>query len=211
MLTSGEILKKKRLEKNLSFEDIEKGTKIRKKFLEALEKGELEKLPGETYVQGFVKNYADFLSLPTANVLAILRREYFERNKKGIIPEGLTNPLVNSRLFTRKIAIPLAFIIGLIILIIYLYSQFLHFQSKPDLTIKTPKDNQVVTVNKILIVGTTDRETKVFINNQEINTKEDGTFQIEVNLQEEENIFTIIAVNQFSKETKITRKVIKKV
>ena len=59
----GQILKEERLRRKLTLDDIEKYTKIRRKVLEALEEGDYSKLPAETFVKGFIKNYGEFLNL----------------------------------------------------------------------------------------------------------------------------------------------------
>lgn len=59
----GDILKKEREKQKLSLQDVEQGTSIRAVYLEALENGEYDKLPGEVYAKGFIKNYGNFLEL----------------------------------------------------------------------------------------------------------------------------------------------------
>lgn len=59
----GETLRKERENQKLSVQDIEKGTSIRAIYIEAIEQGEYDKLPGEVYAKGFIKNYANFLNL----------------------------------------------------------------------------------------------------------------------------------------------------
>ena len=59
----GDILKKEREKQKLSIQDVEKGTSIRSVYIEALENGEYDKLPGEVYAKGFIKNYGNFLEL----------------------------------------------------------------------------------------------------------------------------------------------------
>ena len=59
----GDILRKEREKQKLSIHDVEEGTSIRSVYLEALEKGEYDKLPGEVYAKGFIKNYGNFLEL----------------------------------------------------------------------------------------------------------------------------------------------------
>jgi cytoskeleton protein RodZ len=59
----GEILQAKRKEKGLSLEEIEQATKIRMRYLAAIEAGDLSALPGMVYARGFIKSYADYLGL----------------------------------------------------------------------------------------------------------------------------------------------------
>lgn len=59
----GYTLRQERERQNLSISDIEQGTSIRALYIEAIENGEYDKLPGKVYTKGFVKNYAKFLEL----------------------------------------------------------------------------------------------------------------------------------------------------
>lgn len=49
--------------KGISLEAAEESTKIRRKYLEAMENDNFDVLPGKVYVKGFIKNYATFLGL----------------------------------------------------------------------------------------------------------------------------------------------------
>lgn len=59
----GYTLRQERERQNLSVNDIEQGTSIRALYIEAIENGEYDKLPGAIYTKGFIKNYAKFLGL----------------------------------------------------------------------------------------------------------------------------------------------------
>ncbi|KKQ08609.1 MAG: Transcriptional regulator, XRE family [Candidatus Daviesbacteria bacterium GW2011_GWB1_36_5] len=63
MRTVGQILKETREAKFYTLEEVEKATKIRVELLEALEEDNFSKLPPETFIQGFIKNYGKFLGL----------------------------------------------------------------------------------------------------------------------------------------------------
>lgn len=59
----GDRLRAERERQGLTVKDIEKGTSIRSLYIEAIEKGEYDSLPGEVYTKGFIRNYANFLKL----------------------------------------------------------------------------------------------------------------------------------------------------
>ncbi|MBR2773953.1 MAG: helix-turn-helix domain-containing protein [Selenomonadaceae bacterium] len=59
----GYTLRQERERQNLTIEDIEQGTSIRASYIEAIENGEYDKLPGAVYTKGFIKNYAKFLGM----------------------------------------------------------------------------------------------------------------------------------------------------
>ncbi|MFF2014840.1 RodZ domain-containing protein [Paenibacillus sp. NPDC058177] len=55
----GRQLKEARLQKGMSLDDVQEVTKIRKKYLEAIEAGDYKVLPGSFYVRAFIKTYAE--------------------------------------------------------------------------------------------------------------------------------------------------------
>lgn len=59
----GYTLRQERERQNLSVDDIEQGTSIRAVYIEAIENGEYDELPGAVYTKGFIKNYAKFLGM----------------------------------------------------------------------------------------------------------------------------------------------------
>ena len=63
MFEIGNSLREARLRQGLDFPEIEQSTKIRGKYLRALEEEQFDVLPAQTYVKGFLRSYADYLGL----------------------------------------------------------------------------------------------------------------------------------------------------
>ena len=63
MFEIGNSLREARLRLELDFPELEQGTKIRSKYLRALEDESFETLPTSTYVKGFLRTYANYLGL----------------------------------------------------------------------------------------------------------------------------------------------------
>jgi len=63
MFEIGTSLREARLRKGLELPQIESATKIRGKYLLALEEEQFAQLPAQTYVKGFLRTYADYLGL----------------------------------------------------------------------------------------------------------------------------------------------------
>jgi helix-turn-helix protein len=59
----GNSLREARLRQGLDYGDVELATKIRAKYIRALEEEEFEILPSGTYIKGFLRSYAEFLGL----------------------------------------------------------------------------------------------------------------------------------------------------
>src|SRR5205807_8768430 len=63
MFEIGSSLREARLRQGLDFPEAEQATKIRGKYLRALEDEQFELLPAQTYVKGFLRSYAEYLGL----------------------------------------------------------------------------------------------------------------------------------------------------
>jgi helix-turn-helix protein len=59
----GKSLREARVRRSIEFAQAEQVTKIRGKYLRALEDEQFEVLPSQTYVKGFLRTYADYLGL----------------------------------------------------------------------------------------------------------------------------------------------------
>lgn len=69
----GGILRKAREFKNLTLADVEETTKIRSKYLGAMERNNFTQLPPGIYGSAFVRTYARFLGLDTDELAALYR------------------------------------------------------------------------------------------------------------------------------------------
>ena len=63
MFAIGDSLREARTRRGLSPADVQKGIRIRERYLTALEEEKWELLPGEAYTKGFLRTYAEFLGL----------------------------------------------------------------------------------------------------------------------------------------------------
>jgi len=78
----GDTLRSEREKKGLSIKDIEKATSIRALYIECIEEGRYDELPGEAYTKGFIRNYANYLKLD-ANALV---GQYVSENHPEEVP-----------------------------------------------------------------------------------------------------------------------------
>lgn len=83
MDTIGNLLYTERRKKGLEIEDVEQATGIRKNFLNALEQGQYDKLPGEVYVKGFIRNYGNYLGLDGAHLVQL----YSDSKTPAAVPQ----------------------------------------------------------------------------------------------------------------------------
>ena len=69
----GNFLKERREAKGISLIEVEKDLKIRKKYLQALEEGNIDAIPGKTYLIGYLKNYSKYLGIDEENINQIIQ------------------------------------------------------------------------------------------------------------------------------------------
>lgn len=75
-MTSGEMLRMARTDKKLGLEEVSSAIHIRVAQLRAIEEGNVEALPGMTYATGFVRSYATYLKINSAEVVNKFKTEH---------------------------------------------------------------------------------------------------------------------------------------
>jgi hypothetical protein len=83
----GETLRKARLERNITFEDAERVTRIPRKYLEALELENFGILPAPVYARGFLRSYASYLGLEPKELLPFFPVGHVEEPTLDPLPE----------------------------------------------------------------------------------------------------------------------------
>src|SRR5207248_126566 len=71
----GEILRTQREKKGITLEQAAADTRIREKFLNALEESDYQSLPGAVYTKGFLRNYAEYLDVDPDELIPLYQRE----------------------------------------------------------------------------------------------------------------------------------------
>ena len=82
----GETLREARVRQRVNIEELEQSTKIRAKYLRALENEEFGLLPGPTYVKSFLRTYAEKLGLDAHLLVEEFRAKYEEPEPVEIQP-----------------------------------------------------------------------------------------------------------------------------
>ncbi len=207
MRTVGEILSEKRKTLGVSLQDIEKETKIRSKYLEAIEKNDFSKIAESTIVKGFIRNYASALGLSPENLLAVFRRDFLETEKGQILPRGMVEPLNNERFFwTPKATFILITLVLISSFILFFFRQYLKISSAPSLEVLSPKEGQEFN-EKVAVYGKADKDASVKIDGIVVSVSEDGQFKEEIVLPRGDNIVSVEAVNRQGKKNTVNIKI----
>jgi len=201
MKTIGDFLKEARAKKRYSLAKLEEATKIKKDFIEAVEKEDWKSLPDYSVVVGFVKNIAVYLQVGERQAMALLRRDYppqklFVNPKPDVSRQFIWSPKLT---FLVGVGTVVAVIAG------YLAFQYVRFISSPHLEVFEPKDGQTVNTALIRVSGKTDIDAVVKANNQPILVADDGKFSADVEIFAGTGEIVVKAISRSGKETTVKR------
>lgn len=196
MRTIGSIIRETRLSKEITLGDLSKSTKVKKDFLERIEKEEWDKLPEYATVSGFVKRIAQALDLNENKLIAILKRDY---------PPIPIKQIPQKEIKTRFIWQPKYTFFVLIAMITFLFfgyitMQYISFNSPPPLAVYTPSDNEIIKSRYTVVKGITSPDATVKVNNQTAYVEKDGRFFTDIEVSKETSEIVIKAVSRSGKE-----------
>ena len=204
MKTIGEALKEARNRKRYSLEKVESETKIKRVFVENIERENWQALPEFPVVSGFVKNIASFLGLPQKEAVALLRRDYPPQALRISPKPDVSDKFVWSPKLT--------FLVGMGVVLTalsgYLVFQYVKFVSPPALSVDSPRQEQVVREKIVRVSGKTDSDATLRVNNQPVLLDDEGKFSTEIEIYEGTQEIEIKATSRSGKETLIRRKII---
>jgi cytoskeletal protein RodZ len=184
----------------------ERDTKIRARYLGALERGDYRELPGAVYTKGFLRNYAIYLGLDPEDVLQQWRRERGDQ----ATPEPQIVPLRPIAEPARPLTFsPSVFVAALLTFVvvgfgIYVGIQLLRYNKPPELAVTNPADAQISvddTVTTFLLSGTSTPGATIAIaapgldQPYRVTALSDGTWSASVPLRRGKNQFDITATD----------------
>ena len=82
----GETLREARMRRRIDMTEVETATKIRGKYLRALENEEWDLLPGPTFVKTFLRTYAEYLGLDARLLVEEYRQRYERPSTQDLTP-----------------------------------------------------------------------------------------------------------------------------
>ena len=94
----GNFLRERREAKGISLDEVEKDLKIRKKYLQNLEEGNIDIIPGKTYLVGYLKNYSKYLGIDEENINQIIQNyNNLEKRRVGLIKAKEENIYIKTK------------------------------------------------------------------------------------------------------------------
>ena len=182
----------------------ERDTKIRARYLGALERGDYKELPGAVYTKGFLRNYALYLGLDPDEILIQWRRERGDSGPSQPIisvPQPIATP---RRGLTFSPGIVVAALLTLFVLLIgsYLAIQVMRFAKPPTLDITDPKvatlsvdENQTTYVLRGTSIPGATVTVEVAGGSRQTSADSTGAWSVEVDLRRGKNQFKLDALD----------------
>ncbi|MBA2380884.1 MAG: helix-turn-helix domain-containing protein [Chloroflexi bacterium] len=124
----------------------ERDTKIRARYLAALERGEYKELPGDVYTKGFHRNYALYLGLDPEEVVAHWRTERGTAVPTSKTVLAVPKPIAQSRpglQFSPGIVVAALLTILIVGVGVWLGLQVMRFAKPPTLAVTSPREATV--------------------------------------------------------------------
>lgn len=200
--TLGELFASSRRHQKITLDEAEIATKVRAKYLLAIEKNDWNVLPQEVYVRSFVLSYAKYLRMQIESVLEIYETEARLRQK-----DERTKITYDQKFKDKKILITPRFLAyGALALFIsgmfgYIFFQITNFAGTPNLKILTPENNIVVENDLLDLSGVTDPDAYILVNEEKVPVTNDGHFTLNFKLHKGVNVLNVKAINKIKKES----------
>jgi hypothetical protein len=213
MARLGETLRAQREKKGITLEQAASDTRIREKFLKALEDSDYQTLPGTVYTKGFLRNYAEYLELPTEELVV----QFHQERDLPDAPRTFKplNPIARrSLIFTPAVLVPVVVLAGIVLFVSYLYYQFVSFAVPPKIDITDPPADAIAQSAEFVVKGKTVPEGRVTVQVfpgpmtvDGIHPNADGTFSVSVQLNPGSNHIVVDVLDVTGKVGRASRTV----
>ncbi|MEK7644420.1 MAG: helix-turn-helix domain-containing protein [Patescibacteria group bacterium] len=204
-------LKRVRLEKNMSLEEIADKTKINIAYLSALENCQFDAIPHQSlYQKNFLKKYLSAIGVDSEEYLSQFRAEEMKATDT-VAPKRFTRYTARYHLSSLPNILRYVFTGAFTAcLLLYLGLQVKNVLQPPSLVLTSPTDGMIAKKNYINIAGASDPEVKVSINGQSIMSDESGNFNQAISLTPGINTISVLAQKKHGKTTEEVRHIIYK-
>ena len=178
----GQILKDRRLKKNVSIEKISNKTKISIQNLINIEEGKFHLIGGRFYQKSFIKTYAKALRISERKILLLFEDSDNPKKKAFIEDNEEDSEKIKTSIITEKVpTIPLVFFASFVVIGLILFN-FFKVDTKHDnqLTKITPKqDIKISEIEEEIIDEIENNKHVTSIKKTNVNTNEFGNYKME--------------------------------
>jgi cytoskeletal protein RodZ len=213
----GEVLRAAREAKGVDLARVERDTKIRTRYLSALERGEYRDLPGAVYTKGFLRNYAHYLGLDPEYLTDLYRLETDGTAAPAVAapPRPMRARRARALVVTPGAIAAAILTVGVLAFIGYLGYEFVTFARTPDLQVTQPAgDVAGYHQSQYTITGVTEPNSRVTVDglreNPVITADAQGHFSVTVKLVPGSNVITLVANDPLTQRdsAKVTRTIV---
>ena len=216
MARLGELLRAQREKKGITLDQAAADTRIREKFLKALEDADYQSLPGAVYTQGFLRNYAGYLDLDQDDLVVMFHQERGTMAADTARSFEPMRPIMGrSLIFTPAVLVPVVVLAGIVLFVGYLYYQFTSFAVPPALDVTDPSTDAIVQDGQFVIKGHTIPAGRVTIQVfpgpltvADIRPGFDGTFSATVSLTQGANHVIVEVLDPSGKVSRVNRSIL---
>jgi len=198
----GEVLRAAREAKGVDLPRVERDTKIRVRYLAALEQAEYRDLPGAVYIKGFLRNYGLYLGLDPEYLIDLYRLELgtaaLDRPSLQAPPRPMAVRRTRTLVVTPGALIAAILTVGVAAFIVYFVFELATYAGTPELTITQPLGN-VAAYQELTytIRGRTAPRATVTVSglteNPSVVADADGNFAVTVRLVPGSNVLSLVA------------------
>jgi cytoskeletal protein RodZ len=197
----GTVLRTAREARFTDLARVERDTKIRSRYLSALERGDYRDLPEPIYTRGFLRNYGLYLGLDPEYLIDLYRLESGTAVERPAMPTP-RRPVAarQGRSLVVSSSAVVAAILTLLVVafVVYLVGEFVTFARTPDLRITDPASDVLAWEGaEYTIRGVTEPNSTVTTDglrqNPSTRADADGEFSVQVSLVPGANVITLVA------------------
>jgi cytoskeletal protein RodZ len=187
----------------------ERETRIRARYLAALEQGDYRDLPSPVYTRGFVRNYAQYVGLDPERAIDAYRREAFPEDparKPVVQPQPIAARRGGTLILTRGRVAAVALLALVLALVGYMAYQFITFAGTPALTITAPATDVAAYPATVYVIrGETEPNAEITVDGLRttpaVTASASGSFSVRVELVPGSNVITLVATDPVTGRT----------
>jgi cytoskeletal protein RodZ len=197
----GTVLRTAREARFIDLVRVERDTKIRARYLTALEQGDYRDLPGSVYTRGFIRNYGLYLGLDPEYLVDLYRLETgvgVERPRMPAARRPMGARQGRSLVVTSGAVAAAILTILVVAFVVYLVGEFVTFARTPALRITDPAGDVAAWQGaEYTIRGVTEPNSTVTTDglrqNPSTTADAQGAFSVRVGLVPGANVITLVA------------------
>jgi cytoskeletal protein RodZ len=204
----GDRLKRARTRRKLSIAEVEDATRIRSKFLLALESDSWDQIPSEVYGRGYLETYAVFLKMPAEEIMRDydkMRTVYARHCKEGHVELAPRTTISFPKFtLTPKFLLMCVLGLGLAGFVSVIGVQLRAYAATPFLQLAMPDQGGpglAVSTDSVNVTGRTVPGAVVHVNGQLAEVTTQGDFNYKLGVQKGVNPVVVESMSQNGRKT----------